>query len=144
MRFAGIKLSNYMDSPDFTTQARQVVASQSKERQADSTATWMGQMAESKGAADYEMAQAGAASTRAQGAAAGQSAAFGGVMDGIGQIGGAAIKGGKIPGLGPKPTPSKPTPQLNTGYGSGLSSNPYNPYGGGGLGGITSYTPLSG
>ena len=135
MRFAGIKLSNYMDTPDFGIQAQQGLVSQSQERQAGSKATWMGDMAESKGAADYEIGKAQGQAVGAQGAASGQAAAFGGIMDGIGSIGGAAIKGGKIPGLGPS-TATEPTMQgLNA---AGTTVSPYSPTSGT-FGGLQSY-----
>ena len=97
MRFAGIKLSNYMDSPDFGIQARQVIRSSSNERKADSQASHMKDMAESQGKAQYEGAQPGQDATRAAGAAAGQSAVMGGITDGIGSIVGGAIKGANKP-----------------------------------------------
>ena len=113
MRFAGIKLSNYMDTPDFGLQAQQSLVSQSQERQAASTATWMGDMAESKGAAEYEMGKAQGQAVAAQGAAAGQASIFGGIMDGIGTFGSAFIKkpntGFKADPVGSQGNPSFPS-----------------------------------
>ena len=119
MRFAGIKLSNYMDSPDFGIQARQVIRSSSNERKAEGQSSFMKAMAESQGKAQYEGAQPGQDATRAAGAAAGQAGVMGGIMDGASSLIGGAIKGGKIPGLGDTPTYPGTTPEgLPLGKGS--------------------------
>ena len=121
MRFAGIKLSNYMDSPDYGLQAQQVIKSRGAESRAGQVATWQQAMAESEGQANLEMAKYGASATRAEGQAAGQSATFGGIMDGIGTIGSSFIQRKPKTGTGttgtpktygPKTTPVNPaTPQ---------------------------------
>ena len=104
MRFAGIKLSNYMDSPDYGVQARQVIRSSSNERKAEEKSSFMKAMAESQGQAQYEGAQPGQDATRAAGAAAGQSGVMDGIMagvDGVTSIVGGAIKGAnKAPTVG--------------------------------------------
>lgn len=113
MRFAGIKLSNYMDSPDYGLQAQQVIKSRGAETRAGQVSSFQKASAEQEGAANFEAAQYGASATTAQGEAAGQSAAFGGVMDGIGTIGSSFIQKPKTPAA-PTPKPVGPkTPAFN-------------------------------
>lgn len=114
MRFAGIKLSNYMDSPDYGLQAQQVIKSRGAENRAGQVAAYQVASAESEGQANLEAAKYGASATRAQGEAAGNAAAFGGVMDGIGTIGSSFIQRPKTPtqptqGV-PRTSPSKGIP----------------------------------
>ena len=129
MRFAGIKLSNYMDSPDYGLQAQQVIKSRGAENRAGMVASWQQKMAESEGQANLEAAKYGASATRAEGQAAGQSAIFGGVMDGIGTIGSSFIKKPKT-GLTPDPVGSQGNPSFPSSIPTG--SYPGGPAVGGG------------
>ena len=130
MRFAGIKLSNYMDSPDYGLQAQQVIKSRGAENRAGMVANYQVASAEQEGQANLEAAKYGASATRAEGQAAGNSAIVGGVMDGIGTIGSSFIKKPKTgtgttgtpKTYGPKTTPVNPATPQNFGSMTGIST----------------------
>ena len=130
MRFAGIKLSNYMDSPDYGLQAQQVIKSRGAENRAGQVAAYQVASAESEGQANLEAAKYGASATRAEGQAAGNAAAFGGVMDGISTIGSAFIKKPKTPSFTPDPVGSQGNPSFPSSIPTG--SYPGGPAVGGG------------
>ena len=114
MRFAGIKLSNYMDSPDFGLQAMQVSKSQSNERKAEGVASYEQAMAESMGRAQYEGYDAAGQAQVANAESRGNAAAFGGAMDGIGSFAGAVGKkyGNNSGGNTPSPVGSQGNPSF--------------------------------
>lgn len=131
MRFAGIKLSNYMDSPDYGLQAQQVIKSRGAETRSGQVAAYQVASAEQEGQANLEAAKYGASATKAEGQAAGQSAAFGGIMDGIGTIGSSFIKKPKTPGVNtPDPVGSQGNPSFPSSIPTG--SYPGGPAVGGG------------
>lgn len=99
MRFAGqalgggfAELGGQMGTTDFGQMSKDSLDSRSKEKQMATEAESVVNQYGLKSMADMKAAEFGAEATRAQGQAAGQSAMFGGLMDGISGIAGAGIQ----------------------------------------------------
>ena len=127
MRFAGqalgggfADLGGQMGTTDFGEMTRNSLDSRSKEKQMATEAESVVNQYGMKSMADMKAAEFGAEATRAQGQAAGQSAMFGGLMDGISGIAGAGIQ--KFGGAGAG-TPAVPRTSPGVGIPGSVGTN---------------------
>ena len=98
MRFAGTQLTNFIDPTNFDAIGKSSINGQSVQNQALMQSEAYVDRADIQALADIESAKFGASATRAQGAAAGQSAMFSGLSSGISSLAG-GIGGGGSTGL---------------------------------------------
>ena len=86
MRFAGSQISNFMDTSNFDEISKASMKGRTQERMYDAQATGIATKAGIDAEGLIQRAKYGASSTRAQGSAAGQSAMWGGISSGIGNL----------------------------------------------------------